>query len=231
MDQFETIERELKIVFNDKNILKTALIHKSWAVQNKLDVNNERLEFLGDSVLSVVISEFLYKQCKNKNEGELSKLKSILVSKKQLSEWGKEINLGNYIFLSSAEEAAGGRYKDTIIAGAFEAILGAIYLDQGINVVRNFLLEKFLNDVIHNIEYQDYKSLLQEYSQKEFKELPHYEIIKETGPDHNKIFDCVVKINQKILGKGKGKTKKEAQQNAAKEAIENLKIYKINYKD
>ncbi|MFN3550343.1 MAG: ribonuclease III [Endomicrobiia bacterium] len=226
MEKIEELQNLLGIKFKNKEILKTALIHKSWSVENKTKINNERLEFLGDSVLAVIVAEFLYKSYPTKDEGELSKLKSVLVSKQQLSKWAKEIRLDKYILISTAEETSGGRKKDTIIAGTFESILGAIYLDQGIDKCRDFVIKKFLSKEI-DIELKDYKSILQEILQKEFKTLPQYEIVKETGPDHNKEFDCIVKLGKELLGYGKGKTKKQAQQNAAKEALKNIESLKL----
>lgn len=221
MEKLDDFQKILGVKFKNKELLEVALMHKSWSVEHRSPVNNERLEFLGDSVLSVIIAEYLYKTFPDKNEGELSKLKSVLVSKTQLSKWGKELNLGKYILISSAEESSGGRKKDTIIAGAFEAILGAIYLEQDIEKCREFIVNKFLSKGI-KVELNDYKSILQEILQKELKVLPVYEIIKETGPDHNKEFECVVKIGKELLGYGRGKTKKQAQQNAAKEALKNI---------
>lgn len=219
----EEIEKKvLDCIFKNKQLLKIAITHKSWAVEHKTEDHNERLEFLGDSVLATIISEYLYKNFPQKTEGELSKLKASLVSKQQLSKWAKELNLGKYILLSSSEELSGGRKKDTILAGVFEAILGAIYLDQGIEKCRDFIFGKFLSKGI-KIELEDYKSILQEVIQKELKLLPVYEIVKETGPDHAKEFDCIVKVGSDILGYGRGKTKKQAQQNAAKKALENIK--------
>ncbi len=226
MDKIQEFQKILGINFNNKELLKTALIHKSWSVENKGSLNNERLEFLGDSVLAVIIAEYLYTSYPNKNEGELSKLKSVLVSRQQLSKWAKEINLDKFILISTSEEASGGRKKETILAGAFEALLGAIYLDCGIEKCKEFIVTKFLSKGI-DIKIYDYKSLLQEILQKEFKILPEYEIVKETGPDHDKEFECIVKIADRFLGSGKGKTKKQAQQNAAKEALKNIKKLKI----
>lgn len=222
MADLEELQNLLGIRFNNLELLKTALTHKSWAVENRVLEHNERLEFLGDSVLAVIVAEYLYKSLPDKEEGSLSKLRSVLVSKLQLAKWGKQIGLGKYILISKAEDYSGGRKKDSIIAGVFEAILGAIYLDQGIEACKNFMFKKFLTDV-SNIEIQDYKSLLQEIAQKEFKTLPEYVIVKEIGPDHDKEFDCIVKIGDRVLGHGRGKTKKQAQQNAAKQAIERIK--------
>lgn len=219
----EELEKKIGIKFKNLELLKIALTHKSWSVQNKFEVNNERLEFLGDSVLAVIVSEFLYQNFSHKDEGYLSRLKSVLVSKAQIAKWSKKIKLGEYVRISTAEEAAGGRNKETILAGVFEALLGALYLDQDIQVVREFVIKNFLSESLDSLEIQDYKSLLQEISQKKFKKLPVYEIVRETGPDHDKIFDCIVKIGDKILGEGRGKTKKQSQQNAAKEALKKIK--------
>lgn len=218
----EEFQKKLGISFKNLELLKLALTHKSWSVENKFNADNERLEFLGDSVLSVVVAEFLYQHFATEDEGYLSKLKSVLVSKSQIAKWSKEIKLDKYLRISTAEENAGGRKKETILAGAFEALLGAIYLDQDIEVVRKFVIKNFLSKSLDNLEIQDHKSLLQEIAQKRFKKLPEYKIIKETGPDHDKVFDCIVKIGDKILGEGRGKTKKQSQQNAAKEALKKI---------
>ncbi len=220
------IEKSLGIEFKDKLLLKHALIHTSWAVENKYPYNNERLEFLGDSVLSLVVVNFLYTTYPQKTEGELSKLKSILVSKPQLAKWACKINLWKYICVSSAEKACGGEKKESILAGAFEAFLGALYLDQGLQKCKEFLEKFFLSKEL-NIEPQDYKSMLQEIAQKRFKVLPEYEIVTATGPDHNKEFTSIVKIAGKVLGNGKGKTKKQSEQESAKSALINLKVLKI----
>jgi ribonuclease-3 len=220
-DRLTEIEKIFSIKINDKNIIRQSLIHKSWAVENKSSLFNERLEFLGDSVLSLIVTTFLYKKYPQKKEGELSKLKSVLVSKPQLAKWAKELNLGRLVYTSSAEESSGGKNKESILANLFEAILGAVYLDQGIEPCTKFIEENFLNKEIKP-EFQDYKSILQEIVQRKYKVLPVYEIVKESGPDHDKIFESVVKIGDKILGKGKGKTKKQAEQSCAKVALKKL---------
>lgn len=222
MTNLEEVQNILGIKFNNVQLLKIALTHKSWAVENKVAENNERLEFLGDSILAVIVAEYLYKTYPDKDEGTLSKLRSVLVSKLQLAKWGRQIGLGKYVLISKAEDTSGGRRKDSIIAGVFEAVLGAMYLDKGLEVCKKFMFEKFFA-TLSNIEIQDYKSLLQEMVQKKFKKLPEYVIVKEIGPDHDKEFDCIVKIGEEILGHGRGKTKKQAQQNAAKQAIEKIK--------
>ncbi len=222
MDKIEELQKILDVKIENKELFKKAFIHKSWAVEHKKDVHNERLEFLGDSVLAVIVAEYLYKNFPEKDEGELSKMKSVLVSKVQLAKWAKEIKLDQYVLISKSEEKSGGRKKESILASVFEALLGAIYLDSGIEECKKFMYKNFLSTT-KEVEIQDYKSILQEIVQKYYKKLPQYTIVKETGPDHNKKFDCVVKIDEEVIGFGVGKTKKQAQQNAAKEAIEKLK--------
>lgn len=222
MDKLDDLQKILEIKIEDKELFNKALIHKSWAVEHKKDVHNERLEFLGDSVLAVIVAEYLYKTFPNKDEGELSKIKSVLVSKPQLAKWAKQIKLGEYVLISKSEEKSGGRKKESILASVFEAILGAIYLDLGIEECKKFMYKNFLS-AAKEVEIQDYKSILQEIIQKYYKKLPEYAIVKEIGPDHDKRFDCIVKLGDEVLGSGVGKTKKQAQQNAAKEAVEKLK--------
>jgi len=225
MNKIEELQKILGIKIYNKDLFITALTHKSWAVENKKDVHNERLEFLGDSVLATIVAEYLYKTFPTKDEGELSKLKAVLVSKPQLAKWAKQVKLNEFILISKSEEKSGGRKKESILASVFEAVLGAIYLDSGIEECKEFMYKNFLTTT-KEIEIQDYKSILQEIIQKYYKKLPEYTIVKEVGPDHDKLFDCVVKLDEEILGYGKGKTKKQAQQNAAKEAIKNLKLEK-----
>jgi ribonuclease-3 len=221
MDKLYELQKILDVRINDKKLFEIALIHKSWAVENKNKLNNERLEFLGDSVLAVIVAEYLYKTFPEKSEGELSKLKAVLVSKPQLAKWAKQFKLNEFILISKSEEKSGGRKKESILASVFEAILGAIYLDSGIEECKRFMY-KFLSES-KEVEIQDYKSILQELLQKYYKKLPEYTIVKETGPDHDKKFDCVVKLDDEVLGYGVGKTKKQAQQNAAKKALEKIK--------
>jgi ribonuclease-3 len=222
MDKLDILQKLLDIKIKNRELFNIALIHKSWAVEHKKDVHNERLEFLGDSVLAVIVAEYLYKTFPDKDEGELSKIKSVLVSKIQLARWAKQIKLDEYVLISKSEEKSGGRKKESILASVFEAILGAMYLDIGIEECRKFMYKNFLF-VTKEVEIQDYKSVLQEIVQKRYKKLPQYTIVKENGPDHDKEFDCVVKIDEQVLGFGIGKTKKQAQQNAAKQAVEKLK--------
>jgi len=218
MTQLESV---LGIKFTDKKLLEEAITHKSYAIENNKSYWNERLEFLGDSVLSCVVADYLYSKFPDSPEGHLSRIKSQLVSKQTLVKLAKEINIGKFIFLSKGEELTGGRTRESNLANAIEAIIGAIYLDKGFETAKKFILKYIANKKI-SLEI-DYKSKLQEISQAKYKVLPVYRVISETGPEHNKNFEVEVKVKNRILGIGKGKSKKEAEQLAAKEAIKILK--------
>ncbi|MDR0977538.1 MAG: ribonuclease III [Endomicrobium sp.] len=210
--------------FNDVEILKTALTHKSYAAECAGSKNyNERMEFLGDSILSAVAAEALYLRYPGGSEGKLSQLKAQIVSASNLCVWAKEINLGRYVFLGKSENAFDARNREGLLCDAFEAVIGAVYLDGGFENAKKFIL-KFL-DVHKEIIITDYKSRLQEIAQSVFKELPEYKIIKEFGPDHSKKFEIVVYLKRHILGRGLGSSKKEAQQSAAEQAIKNINGY------
>lgn len=221
------LQSELEIEFDDLELLKRALTHKSYANERR-NCNlkdNERLEFLGDAVLDLVVNQYLFTQYSDHPEGELAQIRSVVVSAPTLAEKSREINLGKYLLLGKGEEATGGRERNSILADAFEALIGSIYLDQGLEVAENFILEL----LIPNIEMveqgnhiQDYKTLLQELLQKNSDHRPYYEVIKEEGPDHNKSFTVQVTFKGEILGVGTGSSKKRAQQSSAKEAIEKL---------
>ncbi len=223
-ERLDKLEKTLGVTFKNRSLLQLAITHKSWAVEKKFPEWNERLEFLGDSVLSTIVSEFLYNTYPEKNEGELSKLRSNLISRQQLAKWAKKIFLDKFFLISQAEESSGGRKKVSILANMFEAVLGAIFLDQGLEKCKEFMTRNFLKGSLE-IEFTDYKSLLQEIVQKKYKILPEYKIVKETGPDHEKKFDAVVKVKD-ITAFGEGRTKKEAEQNAAKKALEKISSLK-----
>jgi ribonuclease-3 len=218
MTQLESI---LGIKFTNKKLLEEAITHKSYAIEKNKPYWNERLEFLGDSVLSCVVADYLYSKFPDSPEGYLSRIKSQLVSKQTLVKLARELNLGNFILLSRGEESTGGRTRESNLANAIEAIIGAIYLDKGFETAKNFILKHIANKKI-SLEV-DYKSKLQEISQAKYKVLPVYKVISETGPEHNKNFEVEVKVKNRILGIGRGKSKKEAEQLAAKEAIKILK--------
>ena len=215
------------IRFGNLNLLNLALSHRSYVNENKAgDQNNERLEFLGDSVLGLIITEYLYLHYPELNEGELARIKSFVVSEDTLSKVSKLIDLQNYILIGKGEEVSGGRTKKTILADAFEAFLGGFYLDaNNMSKVRNFILKHFKTEielVINNKHEKDYKTLLQEYVQKKFKVCPVYVLKNENGPEHDKTFTMEVKLKDKVIGYGDGKSKKEAEKDAAKHAY--LKI-------
>lgn len=210
--------------FKNKNLLITALTHSSYANENKeyKGQYNERLEFLGDSVLSIIVSEYLYNNYKYA-EGVLSKIRAALVCEQSLYKYSKKLNVGEYMFLGKGEENNDGRTRVSILADAFEAILGAIYLDGGMEEARRFAMPFVLDNIENAIEgkmFKDYKTQLQEIIQKNPGEILSYEIIDESGPQHNKRFEIAVKLNSNVLGKGTGKTKKDAEQMAAKQAME-----------
>ncbi|MCL2390111.1 MAG: ribonuclease III [Endomicrobia bacterium] len=219
--EIEKLQKVIEYTFNNLEVLITALTHKSHAAGSGFKNYNERMEFLGDSILSAVVADALYKRYPEETEGKLSQLKSQIVSAQNLSSWAKLINLGDFIFLGKSEDSKEARNREGLLCDAFEAVSGAIYIDGGFENAKKFVL-KFL-DGQKEIEITDYKSRLQESSQSDCKELPKYKIIREFGPDHDKKFEAAVYIKDRLLGKGVGHSKKEAQQEAAKKALENIK--------
>jgi len=220
MENINQLEEIIKISFKSKSLLKLSLTHKSYAYEKGSKGFNERLEFLGDSILNLAVSNFLYRKFPDYDEGELSKLKSNLVSRKSVLSYAKKINLGKFVLLSSGEAVSGGRERDSILANAWEALVGAIYLDQGLEVATKFILSHLNVDVKFNLD--DYKSRLQEMVQKKYKVLPHYSVISEKGPEHKKEFMVEVSIKGDVLGRGKGSSKKLAEKQAAVKAIQKL---------
>ncbi len=226
-EKLAELENKLNLQFNDKGLLRRALTHKSFANENS-DLNikdNERLEFLGDSVLSLSISTYIFNKYDKYEEGKLAKIRSVIVSAPILAEKAFRLNLGNYLLLGKGEELSGGRNRDSILADTMEAILGAIYLDKDFNFAFDFIINNFKNFIfeVNNGNYiQDYKTILQEIIQKNSNNRPEYEVVKEKGPDHNKEFYVTVNFEEKELGFGKGKSKKQAEQKAAKDALQQL---------
>ena len=210
----------------DKRLLRQAVTHKSFTAEpeNSIFKNNERLEFLGDSILGMIISDYLYEKYPDENEGNLSKMKSVIVSEPSLAEGARAMKLADYMILAECEYKTGGLEKNSILSDAFEAVIAVIYLTVGIEECREFIF-KYLDNTIKNcqqISYvKDLKGLLQEYTQEKFKMIPEYILVKEEGPDHDKNFFYDVKINNEIIGNGSGKNKKSAQQNAAANALKN----------
>lgn len=221
LEKLKTFEDMIDYKFHDRKILRHALTHSSYANEkrmNKLD-NNERLEFLGDAVLELVTSEYLY--CKNSKmpEGELTKLRARLVCEQTLAACARDIKVGNYILLGKGEAATGGRERMSILSDAMEAVIGAIYLDGGFTNAKEFICRYILSDVENKKLFFDSKTILQEIVQSEYKEQLSYELIKEEGPDHNKQFTVMALVNDVELGIGVGKTKKAAEQEAAYQSI------------
>lgn len=216
----------LKNSFNNKNLLDTALTHKSWINENPGErESNERLEFLGDAVLEFIVSSFIFNKFKKEEEGFLTALRASLVNTANLSRVARKLNLGEIMFLSKGETDTDGRNNESLLADCLEAVIGAIYLDQGIDKVSNFIEKYVLSELSEKLKkpLKDPKSRLQEIIQAKNLHTPKYVVINEVGPDHSKLFAIAVYSNKKLLGKGKGKSKSEAEQKAALKALETFK--------
>ena len=218
------IEETVGHSYKNPLLLETALTHSSYANEYRIS-NNERLEFLGDSVLSIIISEYLFKTARDVNEGDLTKFRATLVCEQSLYEVAKKISLGSLIRLGRGEERNGGRTRASIVSDAFEAVLASIYLDAGMETAKSWLLnlmEDSIKDVLAGKRYGDYKTMLQEAVQRGNVGKVTYAVINETGQDHNKTFEVEVFIDGAPKGRGKGGNKKEAEQNAAHFALDRL---------
>ena len=217
----EKFEEKIGYTFKNKEYIQIALTHSSFANEHKQFKFNERLEFLGDSVLGLVVSDYLFNVRKDLPEGKLTKFRANVVCEESLSRVARNLGIGNFLFLGKGEKICGGRDRDSILADAVEAIIAAIYLDSGLESAREFILFN-LRDIITNTVdgniFRDYKTILQEIIQKKNGKLS-YRLIAEHGPDHNKEFEMIVKSGQSVLGEGKGKNKKEAEKEAAKDAL------------
>ncbi|MFW5999209.1 MAG: ribonuclease III [Halanaerobiaceae bacterium] len=222
--KIQQVEEELNIEFSDQELIQRALIHKSYVNENPGQEikNNERLEFLGDSVLNLTISSYIFRKFTDYPEGKLAKMRAILVSAPILSRKAREFNLGEYVIMGRGEEMTGGRERDSILADTMEAVFGAIYLDKGIKEVSDFIIDIFSKDIeiVSSEEYiRDYKTRLQELTQEQSTKRPEYNVVAEKGPDHNKTFAVEVSFDGKVLGQGTASSIKEAEQDAAKEAF------------
>ncbi len=220
---------KIGIKCDDYGIIHQSLTHSSFTFEQKLPslLSNERLEFLGDSVLKLISSEYLYNRFEAYSEGDLTKIRANLVSDKTLVKFAKKINLGKYLILGFHEEKLGGRERNSTLACAFEALLGALYLNAEFTELQKFLYKIFDEEVAkidQSFTKSNYKAVLQEHVQSDSTELPYYKVTKETGPAHNKVFHVDVYIRETLQGEGSGKSKKEAEQNAAKNALINLGI-------
>ncbi len=221
------LQKTIGLSFDREELLQMALTHKSHVneCESRRLKDNERLEFLGDAILELVISEYLYRQYPRSPEGQLAKMKGIVVSAPVLAEKSRELKLGDYLFLGRGEDLTGGRRRASILADVFEALIGALYLDQGLEVTREFILQYLGEDVrsaYRGNHIQDYKTGLQELVQARTGELPLYQTVKEDGPDHQKEFTVQVILDERVMGEGRGSTKKEAEQEAAREAFMKL---------
>lgn len=224
-ERVRLFQEQTGISFHDDSLLRLALTHRSYLGSSEFDPleSNERLEFLGDAVLELIVIDYLYHSFRDDLEGELTRKKSLLVSRNILAERAERMNLGHYILMSDAERESGGSVRTSILADTFEAVIGAIYLDQGLGVAREFLRSRLLANaegLLRDREHRNYKSELQEILQSRFKYPPRYRVVKEVGPEHRKLFTVQVEHRGKVLGIGRGSNKKEAEQSAARNALE-----------
>jgi ribonuclease III len=222
---FEEFEKSIGISFIDKDLIKKAFTHRSYLNENrglKLE-HNERLEFLGDAVLELVVTDFLYKKFPQKNEGELTALRSALVKAETIAAAAESAGMNSYLLLSKGESKDTGRARQYILANTFESVVGAIYLDQGYDVAGGFIANQLfaqIDEIIENKKFIDAKSKFQEMAQEKTGFTPSYKLVKEVGPDHNKIFTVSVTVGEEEITEGEGKSKQEAEQMAAEKALE-----------
>ncbi|MBU1026497.1 MAG: ribonuclease III [Candidatus Margulisbacteria bacterium] len=230
--ELQEIEKKLGAAFLNRTLLNQSLTHSSFGHERKVP-DNERLEFLGDAVLKLVISEYLYHKFPEKAEGDLTKIRASVISDDTLALVGRKFNLGSYLHMSANERRTGGEKRKSNIANAFEALIGAVFIDAGIGKSRELILRGLESEIEKNSRagyISDYKSTLQEYTQKRKWELPRYKVVKETGPKHRRVFWMEVKIKGKRFGVGKGGNKKESEQRAAMQALRKLKNEEKNKK-
>ncbi len=223
----EEFERKIEYRFSDKGLLMLALTHSSYAneIKKGKHENNERLEFLGDAVLDMVVSEYMYRHFPKMPEGELTKLRAAVVCEGSLAELSRRLGIGRCLLLGKGEESTGGRNRDSILADAFEAIIGAICIDGGMDAASKYIMgfmTEHIEQTKSNFRSLDAKTHLQEVIQKISKIPLRYAIVDEQGPDHNKVFVAEVTHDGRVLGKGSGRSKKEAEQNAANNALEHM---------
>jgi ribonuclease-3 len=221
------LQKKIGITFKDPSLLETALVHSSFINENPgaAATSNERLEFLGDAVLGLVIAERLYQELPDAPEGELTLLRSALVRREMLAQLAGKIDLGSFLFLGIGEESGGGRNKPVNLAGAFESLIAAIYFDQGLDTARSFILKLFgpqLSKQAHQGAGTNYKSRLQEIMQAERQITPRYHLVKATGPDHAREFTVEVRVGDLVIGRGTGKSKKAAEMEAARNALKEI---------
>ncbi len=219
------IEKEIRYIFKNKALLKTALTHTSYAYEKHVE-SNEKLEFLGDSILEFLSSKYLFTNYTNLKEGEMTKVRATVVCEKSLYRVAIKHNFGDYLLLGKSEKINGGNKRPAILADSVEAVIAAIYLDGGLEAVNTFIIENLKEEIEQASKHvgdKDYKTVLQEKLQEAGDVKIEYEITKESGPDHDKSFEAQVRFNGKVLAKGSGKSKKGAEMQAARKALENLK--------
>ena len=221
LDNIVLFQKNLEYKFKNQDLLRAALTHRSYSCEYGLKYCNERMEFLGDSVLSAVVCEYLYKKYSQNDEGKLSQIKAQIVSSQNLSKWAKKIKLDKFVLISKSEEQNSARSRESLLCDSFEAVTGAIFLDSNFETVSKFI-NSFLS-LQKDITITDYKTTLQEIVQAKFQTLPEYKVVKESGPDHDKTFEIAVYIKEKFFGKGKGNSKKHAEQIAASFALKKIK--------
>jgi ribonuclease-3 len=214
------IEKKLGYKFKDRKLLKTALTHSSYANETSVE-SNERLEFLGDAVLGFVVARVLYDRYPDAAEGKLSKMRSAIVSRMNFAHYAQELKIDKQLLLGKGEENTGGSLRQSNLAGAFESVIGAIFIDGGYRKV-NSIITKLLKNCLSGDQeiFKDYKTKLQEVAQRKFRKVPKYKVVLEEGPPHDKFFHIEIKLGRKCLGKGVGRNKKQAEQEAAKEGLE-----------
>lgn len=219
------LEERISYEFKNKNLFTQALTHSSYANEHRLDHSrcNERLEFLGDAVLEIVTSEFLYRKYETLPEGDLTKIRASIVCEPTLAYCAGDIELGQYLYLGKGEDATGGRGRNSVVSDAMEALIGAIYLDGGFANAKEFILRFIMNDIEHKQLFFDSKTILQEIVQSQTEKPLAYELLREEGPDHNKIFESRALIGEEEIGRGTGRTKKAAEAVAAYHGILKLK--------
>ncbi len=222
------LQKQIGYTFRDISLLNKALTHKSYVNENSQPLkDNERFEFLGDSVLDLIVSGYMIKAFPNFSEGTLSKIRAAVVNESCLTELARQIDLGKYLLLGKGEESSGGREKNSLLANAYEALAGAVYFDSDLETALNIylpVLEKEIAKYAETARFRDHKSELQEYTQTHFNGIPNYKIVNEKGPAHAKEFEVVVLVQEIIRGRGNGKSKKESEQAAALSALKSFNL-------
>jgi ribonuclease-3 len=222
------LQQNLEITFHNLSLLELAFTHSSYANENRLSLtqDNERLEFLGDSVLSLFVSEYLYHRYPERSEGELTKMRASIVCEPTLVKFAEQLSFAQYIRLGRGEELSGGRNRPALLADVFESFIGALFLDQGIDVVKRFLIQFIFPQLSSSTQFQmmDYKTILQEYVQNHGLGILEYRIMDEKGPSHDREFEAAVFISDVLHGIGVGRSKKEAEQQAASKVLIEMKL-------